>query len=102
MSCLGLVVFFQAEDGIRGRDVTGVQTCALPISKQVALARPPKDLVIHINRSIFDDFGSQRKNTASVRFPPAFDLGRWCLGIKSSNADVKEFEHWSMTSTESM
>src|SRR6266540_4815901 len=24
--------FFQAEDGIRGRDVTGVQTCALPIS----------------------------------------------------------------------
>jgi len=26
-------VFFQAEDGIRVRDVTGVQTCALPISK---------------------------------------------------------------------
>ena len=23
--------FFQAEDGIRGRLVTGVQTCALPI-----------------------------------------------------------------------
>src|SRR5437773_10080707 len=29
MSCL---FFFQAEDGIRDRDVTGVQTCALPIS----------------------------------------------------------------------
>ena len=26
-----LVVFFQAEDGIRDRLVTGVQTCALPI-----------------------------------------------------------------------
>src|SRR5437867_894611 len=25
--------FFQAEDGIRGRTVTGVQTCALPISQ---------------------------------------------------------------------
>src|SRR5437773_9731513 len=25
--------FFQAEDGIRDRDVTGVQTCALPISQ---------------------------------------------------------------------
>src|SRR5437867_8488321 len=24
-------IFFQAEDGIRGRTVTGVQTCALPI-----------------------------------------------------------------------
>ena len=27
----GGCVFFQAEDGIRGYDVTGVQTCALPI-----------------------------------------------------------------------
>src|SRR6266540_5686464 len=27
-----LYFFFQAEDGIRDRDVTGVQTCALPIS----------------------------------------------------------------------
>src|SRR5437867_10778328 len=26
-----LVFFFQAEDGIRDRTVTGVQTCALPI-----------------------------------------------------------------------
>src|SRR5437867_6295560 len=26
--------FFQAEDGIRDRTVTGVQTCALPISEQ--------------------------------------------------------------------
>src|SRR6266540_2203528 len=30
--------FFQAEDGIRDRDVTGVQTCALPISRQGVLA----------------------------------------------------------------
>src|SRR5699024_12448760 len=27
-----LYFFFQAEDGIRDRNVTGVQTCALPIS----------------------------------------------------------------------
>src|SRR5699024_11612637 len=27
-----IVFFFQAEDGIRDRNVTGVQTCALPIS----------------------------------------------------------------------
>src|SRR5699024_12014396 len=27
------VFFFQAEDGIRDRNVTGVQTCALPISQ---------------------------------------------------------------------
>src|SRR5699024_11816262 len=29
-----LLFFFQAEDGIRDRNVTGVQTCALPISAQ--------------------------------------------------------------------
>src|SRR5690554_321814 len=28
----GKLFFFQAEDGIRDADVTGVQTCALPIS----------------------------------------------------------------------
>ena len=28
--------FFQAEDGIRDRDVTGVQTCALPTSEVTA------------------------------------------------------------------
>src|SRR5437773_6458926 len=29
--CRFTFFFFQAEDGIRDRDVTGVQTCALPI-----------------------------------------------------------------------
>src|SRR5437867_13062745 len=29
--------FFQAEDGIRDRTVTGVQTCALPISSEQAI-----------------------------------------------------------------
>src|SRR5699024_11905962 len=29
---LAFCFFFQAEDGIRDRNVTGVQTCALPIS----------------------------------------------------------------------
>src|SRR5436305_13077395 len=30
--CMCFFFFFQAEDGIRDADVTGVQTCALPIS----------------------------------------------------------------------
>src|SRR5699024_11457548 len=33
------VFFFQAEDGIRDRNVTGVQTCALPIwARDIAVA----------------------------------------------------------------
>src|SRR5699024_11239514 len=37
-----LVFFFQAEDGIRDRNVTGVQTCALPILGSAALMPPEK------------------------------------------------------------
>src|SRR5205823_10360609 len=33
--------FFQAEDGIRDKLVTGVQTCALPISRGVEMRRCP-------------------------------------------------------------
>src|SRR3970282_2255992 len=37
---LMFICFFQAEDGIRDRDVTGVQTCALPISGLVPVSVP--------------------------------------------------------------
>src|SRR5207253_8440493 len=45
-SCVRVVVvgfFFQAEDGIRDGHVTGVQTCALPISAAAA-SRIPSSL----------------------------------------------------------
>src|SRR5205823_11752840 len=32
--------FFQAEDGLRGKLVTGVQTCALPISSDIEYEYP--------------------------------------------------------------
>src|SRR5256886_13669285 len=35
--CIKCLLFFQAEDGIRDLTVTGVQTCALPISLRHAL-----------------------------------------------------------------
>src|SRR6266496_352400 len=38
-ACVGVFFFFQAEDGIRDLYVTGVQTCALPISGR-ARGRP--------------------------------------------------------------
>src|SRR5439155_2130171 len=36
--CDPVVFFFQAEDGIRDGHVTGVQTCALPISRATLLS----------------------------------------------------------------
>src|SRR5256885_7568806 len=48
MSFCYLVFFFQAEDGIRDYKVTGVQTCALPISKTgVHFDAPACQLVRH-------------------------------------------------------
>ena len=38
---VGFFFFFQAEDGIRDRNVTGVQTCALPISR----FEEPQDII---------------------------------------------------------
>src|SRR2546429_1697831 len=43
-SVLHRFFFFQAEDGIRDVAVTGVQTCALPISSRTALYLCPNDL----------------------------------------------------------
>src|SRR5687767_15667389 len=40
-TCLFFFFFFQAEDGIRDKLVTGVQTCALPISR----SHPAADLL---------------------------------------------------------
>src|SRR5437773_6804015 len=46
--------FFQAEDGIRDRDVTGVQTCALPIScagGELGIAVDTRPRLLGINRN---------------------------------------------------
>src|SRR6266498_3315755 len=54
-----VVFFFQAEDGIRDADVTGVQTCALPISVLEAeeaadLAKEAADLAQKISGGMED------------------------------------------------
>src|SRR5690554_7119773 len=47
MILLLLSFFFQAEDGIRDADVTGVQTCALPISSPLLNARLTTTHIAH-------------------------------------------------------
>src|SRR5207244_6546211 len=45
--------FFQAEDGIRDDLVTGVQTCALPISgDQIALVEPPARETLNLRKQM--------------------------------------------------
>src|SRR2546421_6615922 len=61
------IFFFQAEDGIRDLIVTGVQTCALPISEALA-KKVPKARVVSAfgtvpSEVLFDVFESRRKAT---------------------------------------
>lgn len=67
-------------------------------SRQAVVARAPKSLVVHINRSVFNEMtGAQTKNYAEVSFPTSFDLGPWCLGKQEA-----EREDWSMNPADSM
>src|SRR5699024_11755608 len=54
--------FFQAEDGIRDRNVTGVQTCALPILEE-AIHAVRLDSTF-LERSPFDLSGGQMRRVA--------------------------------------
>src|SRR2546430_14868844 len=47
------VFFFQAEDGIRDLTVTGVQTCALPISSLRQLAGPFDFVLIDLWKNLY-------------------------------------------------
>ncbi|KAI9845514.1 MAG: hypothetical protein M1837_004853 [Sclerophora amabilis] len=75
-------------------------------SRQAVIARSPKSLVIHVNRSVFDEFsGSQRKNYANVKFPSILDLGPWCLGsrpVKNPGEHETATEEWELDPSKSM
>ncbi|PIG90230.1 ubiquitin hydrolase [Aspergillus arachidicola] len=71
-------------------------------SRQAVIARPPKCLVVHINRSLFDDMtGMLRKNYAALKFPKILDMGEWCLGAAAGQAGQNS-ETWDMDPRESM
>src|SRR5699024_11851474 len=58
--------FFQAEDGIRDRNVTGVQTCALPISGRASYH--PSSLSHSLIRSPSDAFSAACAASVPGRF----------------------------------
>lgn len=72
-------------------------------SRQAVIARAPKSLVIHVNRSVFDETtGILRKNYADVRFPKTLNLDEWCLGTKPADQGDDAPEQWEINPQESM
>src|SRR5256886_16495767 len=102
------VFFFQAEDGIRDLTVTGVQTCALPISELwVRFARPlvagqarslrvvyHGDLITYgslmeqIERRRTDSLPRRWRDSLRRALPPAMD--RWFF-LKSANLSLPRY-----------
>ncbi|KAK5699189.1 ubiquitin-specific protease ubp1 [Elasticomyces elasticus] len=54
-------------------------------TRQAVIGRAPQSLVVHVNRSVFDEMtGVQRKNYASVRYPMVLNLAEWMLSHGSN------------------
>src|SRR5207248_8565883 len=90
--------FFQAEDGIRDRTVTGVQTCALPIS----WSTPPRPLARNLptirncNSTSRGSMGPTKITAGWWRSRQALNTG-WNLATISctSSATTRSEEHTS-------
>src|SRR5699024_12686924 len=60
------VFCFQAEDGIRDRNVTGVQTCALPISIPLGAIQPTSDFSPVVNPVPIVDIKIDKGRTTNI------------------------------------
>lgn len=93
-------------------DNTILKKCQIPANKRVSatksrqavIARAPKSLAIHVNRSVFDEAtGMQCKNFADVKFPLELDLAPWCLGSQTPRENkVETVEKWIVDPSKSM
>ncbi|KAA8568014.1 hypothetical protein EYC84_008439 [Monilinia fructicola] len=73
----------------------------LPNQKQDVIARPPKSLALHLNRSTYGPDGELTKKTAAIRFPKYLDLGPYCLG-STGGSEENPSEEWLLGPYSSM
>lgn len=72
-------------------------------SRQAVIARAPQCLVVHVNRSLFDErTGMLKKNYATVKFPKTIDLNDWCLGTREVGKTRDALEQWVTNPSETM
>lgn len=92
-------------------DISLAKKCQIPSkcrvsttkSRQAVVARAPSSLVVHVNRSVFDEFnGVQRKNFATVTFPEILNIAPWSLGAQSTTDRPTTTEQWITNPHQSM
>src|SRR5207253_4018457 len=83
--------FFQAEDGIRDGHVTGVQTCALPISIKRFVGRKLGEVSEEISmvpyKVVADDNGNARVEIRGKQFSPE-EISAMILGKLKKSAEI--------------
>src|SRR5262244_4198017 len=85
--------FFQAEDGIRDWSVTGVQTCALPISGSFTMGSPTSEPGHSIDENPQHTVTIARP-FAIGRFPVTFDEWDACAAGGGCNSYKPSDEGW--------
>ncbi|KAI9719900.1 MAG: hypothetical protein M1828_006030 [Chrysothrix sp. TS-e1954] len=75
-------------------------------TRQAIVMQMPKCLVLHVNRSLFDETtGEQRKNYTDVGYDKVLDVSPWCVGKRRAK-DLKDsdggLEEWEMNPSKSM
>lgn len=69
------------DESFKKLKIPGAKKAISTKTKQIAIGRPPRSLVMHMNRSVFDPATFRAyKNMAAVQFPTTLDLGPWCVG----------------------
>src|SRR5258708_889973 len=88
--------FFQAEDGIRDDLVTGVQTCALPISAvnlfRAELAEESRRL--HLRRSSAGRREQEKKDEKELEYLVGSGNRRWIAGMRERSRGGTRFAEW--------
>src|SRR5256885_2404493 len=85
--CSPLLFFFQAEDGIRDYKVTGVQTCALPISGVAWFAA-----MLSVGSTAIGSEAADKplQITVQIGYHNTVKLGQWMpVVVDLTNADRK-------------
>src|SRR5437870_7341105 len=78
--------FFQAEDGIRDGHVTGVQTCALPISASTPITKVEPG---HPDKRLFGVVPNYRTVDAAIPFQPLTPRQKLTIASHDSFEDRK-------------
>src|SRR5699024_11491952 len=84
--------FFQAEDGIRDRNVTGVQTCALPISKREKLNDVYQSLISAINSYPNESPVDVLDN---IKHGPGYSFERFESTLRSLDFQIEDYRNRS-------